>query len=148
MRFVYLATKPGEFPFETGADLYCEVQPGKWVHASQVPGEVLRKHMENGSFKAFEIKPGKPMPILNLADVQQRLIAARLGLTYAGRKTDSLREIDEALKYTENAIGQVEFDELMMVLDRLEKVVDKKLQEERKIQEIVEEVKPSPQRKF
>jgi hypothetical protein len=98
--------------------------------------------MENGSFKAFEVKPGKPMPILNLAVVQQRLIAARLGLTYAGRKTDSLREIDEALKYTENAIGQVEFDELMMVLDRLEKVVDKKLQEERKIQEIVDEVKP------
>jgi hypothetical protein len=144
LRFIYIARKPGQFPFETGADLYCEVQPGRWVHASQVPGEVLRKAMENGNFRAFEVKPGKPMPVLNLADVQQRLIAARLGLTYAGRKANSLREIDEALKRIKQTIDQIELDELTALLNRLEVVEKqiKKLEEERQIEEIVEESKP------
>ena len=144
MRFVYIARKPGQFPFETGADLYCEVQPGKWIHASQVPGEVLRKAVENGSFKAFEVKPGKPMPVLNLADVQQRLIAARLGLTYAGKKANSLREIDEALKQIQQTIDQIELDELTALLNRLEVAEHqiKQLEEERQIEENVEESKP------
>jgi hypothetical protein len=144
LRFVYIARKPGQFPFETGADLYCEVQPGKWIHASQVPGEVLRKAVENGSFKAFEVKPGKPMPVLNLADVQQRLIAARLGLTYAGKKANSLREIDEALKQIQQTIDQIELDELTALLNRLEVAEHqiKQLEEERQIEENVEESKP------
>jgi ABC-type uncharacterized transport system permease subunit len=100
--------------------------------------------MEDSSFKAFEVKPGKPMPVLNLADVQQRLIAARLGLTYAGRKADSLREIDEALKQIQQTIDQIELDELTALLNRLEvaELQIKQLEEERQIEEIVEESKP------
>jgi hypothetical protein len=145
LRFVYLARKLGQFPFETGADLYCEVQPGQWVHADKVPSEILRKAMENGSFKAFEVKPGKPIPVLNLADVQQRLIAARLGLTYAGKKANSLREIDEALKQIQQTIDQIELDELTALLNRLEVAEHqiKQLEEERQIEEIVEESKPA-----
>ena len=144
MRYVYLARKPGEFPFETGADLFVELEPGRWLHASKVPGELIRKAMENGSFKAFEVKPGKPMPVLNLADVQQRLIAAKLGLTYAGRRAESLREIDEALRRIKETIERIELDELTALLNRLE-VVERqieKLEEEKRIEEIVEQFKP------
>jgi len=144
MRYVYLARKPGQFPFETGADLYIEVQPGRWVHADKVPGEIIRKTVESGSFKAFEVKPGKPMPVLNLADVQQRLIAARLGLTYMGRKADSLREIDEAIKRIKQTIDQIELDELTALLNRLEiaEAQIQKLEEEKQIAEMVEQSKP------
>ena len=144
MRYVYIARKPGQFPFESGADLYVELE-GKWVHASKVPGELIRKATENGSFKAFEVKPGKPMPVLNLADVQQRLIAAKLGLTYAGRRAESLREIDEALRRIKETIDQIELDELTALLNRLE-VVEKqieKLEEEKRINEIVEQFRPT-----
>ena len=144
MRYVYLARKPGEFPFETGADLFVELEPGRWLHASKVPGELIRKAVESDNFKAFEVKPGKPMPVLNLADVQQRLIAARLGLTYAGRRAESLREIDEAIKRIKEAINQIELDELTALLNRLEVVEGqiKKLEEEKQIAEMVEQSKP------
>jgi len=144
MRYVYVARKPGEFPFQSGCDLYVELE-GRWVHASKVPGELIRKATENGSFKAFEVKPGKPMPVLNLADVQQRLIAAKLGLTYAGRRAESLREIDEALRRIKETIDQIELDELTALLNRLE-VVEKqieKLEEEKRINEIVEQFRPT-----
>jgi len=144
MRYVYLARKPGEFPFQSGADLFVELEPGRWLHASKVPGELIRKAVESDNFKAFEVKPGKPMPVLNLADVQQRLIAARLGLTYAGRRAESLREIDEAIKRIKEAINQIELDELTALLNRLEVVEGqiKKLEEEKQIAEIVEQSKP------
>jgi hypothetical protein len=143
MRYIYLTRKSGQFPFESGADLYCEVQ-GQWVHASKVSGESLRKAMENGSFKAMEDKKGRPMPILNLADAQQRLIAARLGLTYAGKKADSLREIDEALKRLQQIMDQIELDELTSLLNRLEATERqmKQLEEEKQIEEIAEKAKP------
>jgi len=144
MRYIYLARKPGQFPFETGCDLFLEIEPGRWLHASKVPGEIIRKAVESDNFKAFEIKPGKPMPVLNLADVQQRLIAARLGLTYTGRRAESLREIDEAIKRIKEAINQIELDELTALLNRLEVAEAKiqKLEEEKQIAEIVEQSKP------
>jgi len=144
MRYIYLARKPGQFPFETGCDLFLEIEPGRWLHADKVPGELIRKAVESDNFKAFEVKPGKPMPVLNLADVQQRLIAARLGLTYAGRRAESLREIDEAIKRIKEAINQIELDELTALLNRLEVVEGqiKKLEEEKQIAEIVEQSKP------
>ena len=116
MRYIYLTRKIDETPFE--ANLYVEVQPGQWIHADKVPDEIIQKATENDNFKAFEVK-GKPMSVLNLADVQQRLIAARLALTYAGKKAKSLREIDEAIKQIKEAINQVELDELIMLLKRL-----------------------------
>jgi len=144
MRYVYLARKPGEFPFQSGADLFVELEPGRWVHADKVPGEIIRKAVESDNFKAFEVKPGKPMPVLNLSDIQQRLIAARLGLTYMGRKADSLREIDEAIKRIKQTIDQIELDELTALLTRLE-IIEAKIQtleEEKQIAEMVEQSKP------
>ena len=63
-----------------GFDLYCEVQPGTWVHASQVPPNVLAEERRRGQLRHGIYYAGRLIDKLNVHNVNDRLIAAKHGL--------------------------------------------------------------------
>jgi hypothetical protein len=76
-----------------GFDLYCEVQPNVWVHADKVPANVLAEERRRGQLTHGILYGGKLIDKLNVRNVYDRLVAAKVGLEmradeYKGGKTN------------------------------------------------------------
>jgi len=83
-----------------GFDLYCEVHPNTWVHASQVPAGVLAEERRRGQLQHGIYYNGKLMDKLNVRNIYDRLIAAKVGLekAYRGEATAFKAQIGNPLE--------------------------------------------------
>lgn len=63
-----------------GFDLYVEVAPNKWVHASQLPPGMLEEAQRRGLLSIGIVYNGKIYNYLNVRNIHDRLIASKLGL--------------------------------------------------------------------
>jgi len=63
-----------------GFDLYCEVKPNVWVQASGLPDGLLSEERRRGTLENGIFIDGKLMNRLNVNNVHDRLIAAKVGL--------------------------------------------------------------------
>jgi regulator of replication initiation timing len=63
-----------------GFDLYCEVQPNVWVHANDVPANVLAEERRRGQLQHGIFYGGKLIDKLNIHNIHDKLLAAKLGL--------------------------------------------------------------------
>jgi len=149
MRYIFLAYKRGSFPFETRAELFVEYN-GRWVHASQVPQDILEKAKAEDNFKAYVDAHGKTWPCINLLELEVALQALRIGFSVKGERGRHVKNVDEALRSVETLIHQLEQDKLAMLLEegQVEKATLKSsldaVQFERivKIAKATEQVKP------
>lgn len=59
-----------------GCDLYCEVEPGKWVHANALPEGMFAEAKNRGTLYDGLLYNGKVYSELNVKDTNDRLIAS------------------------------------------------------------------------
>lgn len=63
-----------------GFDLFCEIQPNKWVRADELPSGLLAEEKRRGTLIAGVLVEGKVYNRLNVNDISDKLIASRIGL--------------------------------------------------------------------
>jgi hypothetical protein len=149
-----------------GFDLFCEIEPGKWVHADQLPEGVLGEEKRRGSLQAGILYNGRFYNRLNVRNISDRLIAAKVGLElkaheYRGGSTAFKAQIGDPMTQLANQIGELQrkIEELKTLesaerkawletlparIKRMRKEADK-LQEEEQGKEIKpEDVEPHP----
>jgi len=69
-----------------GFDLYCEVKPNVWVQASRLPEGLLSEERRRGTLENGIFIDGKLINRLNVNNVHDRLIAAKVGLELEAEK--------------------------------------------------------------
>ncbi|MEM2254808.1 MAG: hypothetical protein QXD73_04390 [Candidatus Bathyarchaeia archaeon] len=117
MRFVYVAYKRGQFPYETGADLYLQYN-GKWVPCSKVPSETFKKALADKALKPVETRQGS-LFVVNLTEVYERFYAVRLALQTRKPDEELLKALNMVLEQLRHAINMAEYSELKAVISRL-----------------------------
>ncbi|MGB9671719.1 MAG: hypothetical protein ACPL0C_02910 [Candidatus Bathyarchaeales archaeon] len=146
MRYIFLSYKRGSFPFEKRAELFVEYK-GRWVHASQVPLDILEKAKAEDNFKAYVDTHGKTWHCINLLELEVALQALRISFSLKGERGRHIKNVDEALRNVETLIHQLEQDKLAMLLDREKAALESSLDAEQleriiKIAKATEQVKP------
>ena len=100
-----------------GFDLYAEIAPSKWVLASALPEGMLRAERQRGTLTAGILVNGQVYDKLNVHNVHDKLIAAKVGLElkadeYKGGATAFKAQIGDPLeqlsKKIENLVQQLE----------------------------------------
>jgi len=137
-----------------GFDLYCEVQPGTWVHANQVPPNVLAEERRRGQLQHGIYYGGRLMDKLNIKNAYDRLVAAKVGLEvkadeYKGGATAFKAQVGNPLEELTKKVESLkkQFEELKAMereADALELRLKKVERRTRKEQIKPEQVEPHP----
>ncbi|MEM3579349.1 MAG: hypothetical protein QXL54_03890, partial [Candidatus Bathyarchaeia archaeon] len=117
MRFVYVAYKRGQFPYETGADLYLQYN-GKWVPCGKVPSEVFKKALADKTLKPVETGQGS-LFVVNLTEAYERFYAVRLALQTQKPDEELLKALNMVLEQLRQAVNMAEYSELKEAISRL-----------------------------
>jgi len=132
-----------------GFDLYAEVAPDQWVRADQLPTGMLAEERRRGTLTAGLMYNGKLYNKLNVNNVADKLIAAKVGLeahvnSYKGSATafkaqlgDPLQQLEKQLlmlklKLMQREASRIVRDELAAKIAKLSDVVDKETKEQPK----------------
>lgn len=149
-----------------GFDLFCEVEPGKWVMASELPEGLLSEEKRRGTLQAGILYDGRVYNRLNISNIHDKLVAAKNGLQlksdeYKGGSTNFKAQISdpmaELLKQIEGLKKQLselhrleeqerkaEIEALKTRTKKLKRDVGKLEEEETEEQITPEQVEPHP----
>ena len=142
-----------------GCDLFVETAPGMWVHAEQVPGDVLAEERRRGQLSHGIYYNGKLYSKLNAFNAWDKLVASKAGLElkaakYKGGSTAFKAQLDVLVKSIEGLKQQIqelrvldseariaEVEALKARTKKMEKEVDRLKEEEGEEQISLDEVK-------
>jgi cell division protein FtsB len=146
-----------------GCDLFVETAPGMWVHAEQVPGDVLAEERRRGQLSHGIYYNGKLYSKLNMYNAWDKLVASKVGLELEAemvrgsstvfkaqvggpmeelaKQVEALMQQLQQLKTLESEARTAEVEELKARAKKMEKEVDRLKEEEEEEQISLDEVK-------
>jgi len=130
-----------------GLDLYAEVAPDQWVRADQLPTGMLAEERRRGTLTAGLMYNGKLYNKLNVNNVADKLIAAKVGLeahanSYKGGATafkaqlgDPMQQLAKQLltlkvRLMEKEVGRLDREEMAAKIAKMSKDVDELVKDE------------------
>jgi hypothetical protein len=147
-----------------GFELFAEAEPGKWVRATDLPDGVLSEERRRGQLTEGIVVDGRLMSAINVNNVRDKLIAAKVGLeqastsfkgdakSFATQFDHPIEKLLERIELLKRWIGlliasdALDRDELTMRVEALKETVKKLKVDDEKVIDTInpDDVEPGP----